>query len=97
MTADAAILFASAVLLGVGFGTFAAMAQVIAIQKVTAERISVAISTVLAISELGTGFGPYFIGVILLFAGYRTMYMLLAGVAAVCIAAYFLCSRRDLV
>jgi len=97
MTANALMLFFSAILLGVGFGTFAAMAQVIAIKKAANGRMSVAISTVLAISELGTGFGPYVIGIMLLFAGYRTMYMILAEVAFCCIIAYFACSRRDLV
>lgn len=97
MTANAVILFISAILLGVGFGTFAAMAQVIAIKKTTNARMSVAISTVLAISELGTGLGPYIIGVMLLFVSYRVMYMILAAVAVLCIIAYFVCRRRDLV
>lgn len=97
MTANAVILFISAILLGVGFGTFAAMAQVIAIKKTTNARMSVAISTVLAISELGTGLGPYIIGIMLLFVSYRVMYMILAAVAVLCIIAYFVCRRRDLV
>ena len=73
------------------------MAQVIAIKKASNGRMSVAISTVLAISELGTGFGPYVIGIMLLFVSYRVMYMILATVAGLCIIAYLLCSRRDLV
>jgi len=97
MTASALTLFISAILLGVGFGTFAAMAQVIAIKKASNGRMSVAISTVLAISELGTGFGPYVIGIMLLFVSYRVMYIILATVAGACIIAYLLCSRRDLV
>lgn len=94
---SAGMLFLSAALCGLGFGTFAAMAQVIAIQKVTKERIGIALSTVLSISELGTGIGPFLLGGLVGICGFQWMYVLAGVIVIFCGAAYAFCSVKKYV
>lgn len=91
------MLLVSAVLLGFGFGTFAAMSQVLAIQKVERERFGVALSTVLSIGEMGTGFGPFVIGGLLLFIDFPALYQFMAVISLISMGLYLLGSRKDLI
>ena len=76
----------SAVFMGIGFGAFVAAGQTRAIRGLPNDRIGVATTTFMAISELGTGFGPFLFGLILPAIGYSGIYQmsavicLLAGV-----------------
>lgn len=88
------VMFASAVCCGIGFGTFAAMVQVLAIQKVSRERFGIALSTVLSVSELGTGVGPLLLGGVIGIWGFHWLYLLAAGIVLLCGCAYYLCRRR---
>ena len=75
----------------------ASMAQVIAIQKVTKERIGIALSTVLSISELGTGIGPFLLGGLVGICGFQWMYVLAGVIVIFCGAAYAFCSVKKYV
>ncbi len=85
------IMFIAAILTGFGFGTFAAMGQVVAIQKVTKERIGIALSTLLAISELGTGVGPFVIGGLLSCISFQLLYLIMSIIVFISAIAYFVC------
>ncbi|MCI1272963.1 MAG: MFS transporter [Clostridiaceae bacterium] len=85
------IMFIAAILTGFGFGTFAAMGQVVAIQKVKKERIGIALSTLLAISELGTGVGPFVIGSLLSFISFQLLYLIMSIIVFISAIAYFVC------
>ena len=87
-------MFAAAVCCGLGFGTFAAMGQVLAIQKVSKERIGIALSTVLSVSELGTGIGPFLLGGIVGVWGFSGMYILAAVIALICGGVYAFCCKK---
>jgi MFS family permease len=83
-----ALLFA-AVFTGIGFGNFSSCARAIAVKGLPDERISVATSTFLALSETGTGIGPFFIGYLISLLGYRNMYLSMAGVVLVAMFIYY--------
>lgn len=85
----------SAVLCGIGFGTIAAMAQVIAIQKVQKERFGIALSTVLSISELGTGVGPFLLGIFISLWGFPRLYEATALVVILCGCMYCVCCKKN--
>ncbi len=90
----AGMMAGAAICCGVGFGTFAAMGQVLAIQKVPQERFGIALSTVLSISEFGTGVGPFVLGGLLEVCGFRWLYLLAAGMVILCGGAYYFCRKR---
>lgn len=73
-------IIAAAICMGVGFGAFIAAGQTRAISELHEERIGVATTTYLAIAELGTGFGPFFFGVIVPIIGYSGIYTLSTGI-----------------
>src|SRR5574344_247310 len=85
------IMFIAAILTGFGFGTFAAMGQVIAIQKVAKQRIGIALSTLRAISELGTGVGPFEIGGLLSCLSFQLLYLIMSVIVFISTIAYFVC------
>ena len=87
-------MFAAAVCCGLGFGTFAAMGQVLAIQKVSKERIGIALSTVLSVSELGTGIGPFLLGGMVGVWGFSWIYILAAVIALICGGVYAFCCKK---
>ena len=90
----AALMFIAAALCGFGFGTFAAMGQVIAIQKVPKARFGIALSTILSISEMGTGIGPFFIGSVVSLLGFPGLYFSVAILVVGCGLAYAFCCQR---
>lgn len=90
-----AIMFLSAALCGIGFGTFAAMGQVIALQKVEKERFGIALSTVLSISELGTGIGPFLLGGFVSLVGFHCLYEGLAFIVILCGIMYYVCCKKQ--
>ena len=77
--------------------TFAAMGQVIAIQKVPAERFGIALSTVLSIAELGTGFGPFLLGGLIGVWGFHWLYRLAAVLVIFCGLAYYFCRKKNFI
>lgn len=88
------VMFIAAICCGIGFGTFAAMGQVLAIQKVSKERFGIALSTVLSISEFGTGVGPFILGGLLGICGFHWLYLFAAGTVLLCAGAYYICRCR---
>lgn len=80
----------SAVAMGMGFGAFVAAAQARAIRGLPNDRIGVATTTFMAISELGTGFGPFLFGLILPMIGYSGVYQLSAVICLVAGGVYYL-------
>ena len=80
----------SAVAMGLGFGAFVAAAQARAIRGLPNDRIGVATTSFMAISELGTGFGPFLFGLILPMIGYSGVYQLSAVICLVAGGVYYL-------
>ena len=88
-------LFAAAALMGLGFGTFSFCGQVIAVNMVPKNRIALATSTFLAISQVGIGIGPLTQGFILDAIGYRGMFISMGVIILVGMVLYYLIYGKD--
>jgi predicted MFS family arabinose efflux permease len=82
-------LFVSGALLGCGDGTFCSLGRAIAVQGMPTYKYGLATSTFLAISEVGTGLGPFFLGMIIPFSGYRNLYHLMGMVALLAMGCFY--------
>lgn len=84
------LLLLSAAFVGIGFGTFTASARTVAVEGLPDSRMGMATATYLAISEIGVGLGPYFVGIFISFIGFRTMYLCMF----LCVMLSFLLYRQ---
>lgn len=83
-------------LIGLGFGNISSISQTLITLKVTPERISYATATFFIFYDIGTGFGPFILGLIIPFTGYSTMYAILGiMVFAVSFLYYFLHGKKE--
>ena len=71
-------LLCAAAFVGFGFGNLNTLCRTIAVKGLPAHKLGIASSTCLAISELGTGFGPFVLGMLLPVMGYRGIYGFMA-------------------
>lgn len=82
------ILVAGA-LIGVGVGTFQSSAQTIAITLAERKRMGLATSTYFVFFDLGVGTGPFVLGFILPYIGFRGLYGIMAVLVLSCIVVYY--------
>lgn len=94
VTNSRSLLLAGA-LMGLGFGNVSSISQTIAIKSSEPNRLGLATATFSIFSDIGSGFGPSIIGLIIPLIGYRTLYMSL-GIAVFVIPVfyYFLLGRK---
>lgn len=88
-------VFAAACFTGLGVGTMQAAGLASAIGMVSRERIGLANSTFYIALDLGIGIGPMILGLVIPWADYRGMYLLLSVIALCCVPAYLLASRTS--
>ena len=94
LTKNSVVLLVSAVLLAFGFGTLMSCIQAIAMKVSPKEHVGLATATFFICLDAGVGFGPYLIGLIIPFTGFRGMYIS-AGIIIMCmIFAYFFIHGR---
>lgn len=95
--ADTSFMFLlSGALIGLGFGNMQSCAQAIAIKVTPPERIGLATSTFFIFLDIGLGFGPYILGVIIPMTGYEWLYFILGIVSlAALVLYYFIHGRKD--
>ncbi len=89
-----AVMLVAAVFLGFGFGTFGACAQAVAIKLSPEHRKGLATSTYLAIAEMGIGFGPFLLGLLIPAIGYRWVYVTMAAVVMLALLLYYVIHGR---
>ncbi len=82
------VFLLSAVFIGFGFGNFNTLARAIAVRPLPNYKWGIASSTYLAISEVGSGLGPFLQGIFLPYLGYRNLYLSLAMVTLLAFALY---------
>lgn len=88
------LLLAGAII-GLGYGNFLACAQAIAIKASPPHRLGLATSTYFIFFDLGIGVGPYLLGSLIPFTGYRGLYlMMVIVIIATIILYYFLHGRK---
>ncbi|MFY9398010.1 MAG: MFS transporter [Desulfomonilia bacterium] len=89
-TDSGAALLTAAAMAGLGFGTFMSCGQAVVARISPRHRIGLAMSTYFFFMDAGMGIGPYLVGSIIPLAGFRGMYLTLAGVIFSSIFLYYL-------
>ncbi len=84
-------LLSAAVCLGFGFGNFTTLGRAVSLEGLPPHQYGLASATFLAVSEIGTGFGPFLLGLMLPSLGYRTMYLSLSFFAFVAMLLFKRC------
>ncbi|MBU3172714.1 MFS transporter [Clostridium estertheticum] len=94
VTNSITLLLAGA-LMGLGFGNVSSISQTIAIKSAEPNRLGLATATFSIFSDIGSGFGPSIIGLIIPLIGYKTLYMSLGiTVFVIPVFYYFLLGRK---
>lgn len=82
------VLWLSAVLIGIGYGTLFPCLQTVAIQSVPKQRIGHAISTYFTLFDLGLALGSVIMGVLIAYWGYAATYLFCAMMTLVTLVVY---------
>lgn len=88
------LLIASA-LLGYGIGVIQSSGLALAVNRSPAGRVGHANSTFYTFIDIGTGIGPFCLGFVLPYWGYRTMYFSMAVLTAVLMVLFLILSGRQ--
>ena len=78
------------VFMGLGFGNFFASGQALAVKASPNNRKALATSTYFIFADIGSGFGPFILGVLIPIVGYRGLYFCMSGVVIATIILYYL-------
>ena len=83
-------------LIGLGFGNIQSTSQVIAVNLVASNRVGLSTATFLIFFEAGSGFGPYFLGMVIPVTGYSVLYAILGIIGiAVSVLYYYLHGKKE--
>lgn len=82
--------------MGLGFGTYMSCAQAIAIIVSPKQRMGVATSTFFVFMDLGVGFGPSLMGLLIPSTGFSGLYCALGVIQFVCAGIYLATTARKL-
>jgi len=77
-TVNGVFLLAAGVLIGLGYGNLISCFQAIAIKAVPPARLGVATATYFTFLDSGIGVGPYLLGLLTPFTGFRGLYLLMS-------------------
>jgi MFS family permease len=83
------VLLLAAAVIAFGFGAAHTSSQAIAVKITPPHRRGLATSTFYMFSDIGMGVGPLLWGLIIPLTGYRGMFVVVAIVAAACLALYY--------
>ena len=83
------VLLLAAAVMGLGFGALQAGGQATAVKVSAPHRMGLATSTYYTFADVGAGIGPLLCGLLIPLTGYRGMYIVVAVVAAGCLALYY--------
>ena len=92
-TQDWMVILAGA-LTGLGYGSLMPAAQAISVKAVEPHQMGAGISTLFLLLDVGVGFGPILLGMIVSATSYQAMYTMLAGLVVISAAVYFLVHGR---
>lgn len=87
-------LASAGVLGGLGFGAMMTSAQAIVVSRAAPARVGVVTSTFYFMLDLGSGFGPVVLGVVVGAFGFSDMYFMLAGLVVLTIGWYWFAHGR---
>ena len=94
MVSSPFLLLLSAAFIGFGYGTIVPTAQAIAIQQSPTSKMGLATSTFYIFVDFGAGMGPFILGLLIPFMGYRYLYLAMAGLIIIAMILYFFVHGR---
>lgn len=83
------VLLLSGALLALGFGTIMSSAQMIAIKEAPKHKVGLATSSFFIFMDGGMGLGPYLIGTVIPYIGFRGMYLSLSLIVLLSVILYY--------
>ncbi|MFE4141417.1 MFS transporter [Peribacillus sp. YIM B13472] len=87
-------LLIAGALIGVGYGTFQSSCQAISIKEAPSNRMGLATSTFYTMYDFGIGVGPFLLGFLIPFTGFKGLFMGMSIFAFVLIGIYYLAHGR---
>jgi MFS family permease len=84
------MLLAAGALIGIGYGTFLSSAQAVAIKIAPRHRVGLVTSTFYVMLDLGIGIGPFLLGFLIPYTGFRGLYVSMAVIVLACLFLYYL-------
>ncbi|WP_338787237.1 MFS transporter [Metabacillus sp. FJAT-53654] len=95
---NSVIFLLAAALIGLGFGNISSVGQTIAINLAEPHRMGLATATFFIFFDIGTGFGPFLLGLVIQTTGYTTLYTILGIIGfGTSVLYYFLYGKKELV
>lgn len=94
MVSSPFLLLLSAAFIGFGYGTIVPTAQAIAIQQSPTSKMGLATSTFYIFVDFGAGMGPFILGLLIPFMGYRYLYLAMSGLIIIAMILYFFVHGR---
>lgn len=88
------MLLLAAVFIGLGYGSFSPFGQAIAIRNSNVHRLGVVTSTFFGFMDMGVGFGPFILGMLMPLLGYRNLYFASAILALLIAVIYYFVHGR---
>ncbi|NMD71304.1 MFS transporter [Bacillus sp. DNRA2] len=89
-------LLLAGVIIGFGYGNFTSSAQAVAIKVTPHDRLGLATSTFFILVDLAFGIGPYLLGLVVPYSGFRGLYLsLVAIIIFAMILYYFLHGKKE--
>jgi MFS family permease len=88
-------LLLAGAMFGLGYGNYMSCSQAIAIQLTEPHRYGLAISTFFIFFDLGLGVGPFLLGFLVPFTGFRGLYLLMVVVILAGIVLYHFLQGRN--
>lgn len=82
--------------IGLGYGSLHPSFQAMAVQACIDQRKGMATATYFLFFDIGIGLGSYVLGWIVLYTGYRTMFLISSAVMAINLLAYYLLYQRNI-
>ncbi|MCR8870292.1 MFS transporter [Bacillus sp. AFS026049] len=87
-------LLIAGALIGVGYGTFQSSCQAISIKEAPSNRMGLATSTFYTMYDFGIGVGPFLLGFLIPFTGFKGLFVGMSILAFALIGIYFLAHGR---
>lgn len=90
------VFIIAAICIGIGYGNFTSVAQAVAVKETPRERMGLATSTFFILYDIGLGFGPYVLGLLVPLIGYRSIFSWMIAIIFISIILYhFLHGKKE--
>lgn len=95
-TSNSLMLLLSSALIALGFGNLSSISQTIAVNSATPNRMGLATATFFIFYDLGSGFGPSILGLIISSTSYSTLYSILGVLVLIILVIYYISTNKKL-